>query len=45
MMPLHDWIPGWGHWRLGQRVKGSVVGSLFALFVLLGLWHARTIWG
>ena len=45
MIPLHDWMPGWGHWRLGQRLKGTVVAGLFALFVLLGLWHARTIWG
>ncbi len=42
-MPLHDWIPGWGHWRLGQRLKGGVVAGLFALFVLLGFWHAGTI--
>ena len=42
-MPLHDWIPGWGHWRLNQRLKATVVASLFALFVLLGLWHAGTI--
>ena len=42
-MPLHDWIPGWGHWRLDQRLKATVMAGLFALFVLLGLWHAGTI--
>ena len=44
-MPLADWIPGWGHWHLGQRLKGTVVAGLFALFALLGIWHAETLWG
>jgi peptide/nickel transport system permease protein len=45
MMTLHDWIPGWGHWRLGRRLKGSGVAGLFTLFALLGLWNAPTLWG
>ena len=45
MMALSDWIPGWGHWRLGQRLKATVLAGLFALFLIIAGWHAATMWG
>lgn len=39
-----DWIPGVGHWRLGQRRKALVVAALFLLFVGIGAWHSKRMW-
>jgi peptide/nickel transport system permease protein len=43
MQPSH-WIPGVGHWRLGQRSKGMIVASIFGIFAVLAVWHAGTMW-
>ncbi len=43
-MSMSDWLPGLGHWRLGQPLKGATVLGLFLLFVGIAGWHARTMW-
>ncbi len=43
-MSPSDWLPGLGHWRLGQPLKGATVLGLFLLFVGIAGWHARTMW-
>ncbi len=43
-MPLSYWIPGWGHRRSGQPVKGAMILGLFGLFVGLAGWQAGTLW-
>ena len=43
-MPLSYWIPGWGHRRSGQPVKGAMILGLFGLFVGMAGWHAGTLW-
>ncbi len=43
-MPLSYWIPGWGHWRSGQTLKGTIILGLFGLFAGIAGWHAGTLW-
>ena len=43
-MPLSYWIPGWGHWRSGQPVKGAMILGLCGLFLGIAGWHAGTLW-
>ncbi len=43
-MSPSDWLPGLGHWRLSQPLKGATVLGLFVLFVGVAGWHAPTMW-
>ena len=42
-MRVLRWIPGFEHWRLGQRRKGSILLGLFALFTALLVWRAELL--
>ena len=39
-MAVLAWIPGLGHWRLGQRQKATLLFSLFAILLAVGIWRA-----
>ena len=43
-MSPSDWLPGLGHRRLGQPLKGATVLGLFVLFLGIAGWHAPTMW-
>ena len=43
-MSISDWLPGLGHRRLGQPLKGATILGLFLLFVGIAGWHAPTMW-
>ena len=43
-MSPSDWLPGLGHRRLGQPLKGATVMGLFVLFLGIAGWHAPTMW-
>ena len=44
-MTASHWIPGIGHWLLGQRSKGVMLATVLAIFFALTLYNARVMWG
>ncbi len=42
-MNASHWVPGVGHWSLGQRGKGTILAFVFLTFVALTCWQARTM--
>lgn len=42
-MPPWTWIPGLGHWKIGQRRKGLFLLGLFVLLLATALWRIPLI--